>query len=292
MPRNQDLHDECVELFEEYLERTKNETLILMPKKDLFGNPLLKPNANRFNNEEKRIQARIRFENIFGDASRKYHSAIMLTLTSGQWHRNIFEDTKKFQENFNKLITCIRKEAKDQRIADLVKRNPEFLRVRISKNYHNTPGGADMSGYEYSSDMLTPHDEKPLTSFLEAAESFQIRTRTARRHKGMQGRTESDAQYFKRIRSTQKAHNVTASELREAAAEYIKQDFNLKLPYLCVWEFQRNGNVHYHIIIFGISWLKRNDEISRIWQEYGQGQITKINKISWNEERGYTWAAG
>jgi len=292
IPHHPELFGECVDLFQDYLERTQNECLVLMPKKDLFGEPLLKPNANRFNNEEKRIQARIRFENIFGDASRKYHSAIMLTLTSGQWHRNIFEDTKKFQENFNKLITRLRKEAKDQRINDLVKRNPEFLRVRIAKNLTHTPGGADMAGYEFSSDLLTPHDEKPLTSFLEAAESFQIRTRTARRHEGLQGRIESDSQYFKRIKNTQKARNVTASELREAAAEYIKQDYNLKLPYLCVREFQRNGNVHYHIIIFGISWLKRNDEISRIWQEYGQGQITKINKISWNQERGYTWAAG
>lgn len=292
IPHNIELFEECVELFKDYLERTKNETLVLMPKKDLFGDPLLKPNANRFQNEEKRIQARIRFENIFCDASRKYKSAVMLTLTSGQWHRNIFEDTKKFQENFNRLITRLRKEAKDQRIADLVKRNPEFLRVRIAKNLRHTPGGADMAGYEYSHDLLTPHDEKPLTSFLEAAESFQIRTRTARRHEGIQGRTESDAQYFARIRRTQKAQNVTASELRQAAAEYVGTDQNLKLPYLCVREFQRNGNVHYHIVIFGISWLKRNDEISRIWQEYGQGQITKINKISWNQERGYTWAAG
>ena len=116
IPHHPELFGECVDLFQDYLERTQNECLVLMPKKDLFGEPLLKPNANRFNNEEKRVQARIRFENIFGDASRKYHSAIMLTLTSGQWHRNIFEDTKKFQENFNRLITRLRKEAKDQRI--------------------------------------------------------------------------------------------------------------------------------------------------------------------------------
>lgn len=292
IPHNQDLYDECIEHFEDYLERTKNESLVLLPKKDIWGVPILKPNANRFNNEERRIQARIRFENIFMDASRKYKTAIMLTLTSGQWHRNIFEDTKKFQENFNKLITRLRKEAKDQRINDLVKRNPEFLRVRISKTLNNTPGGEEMAGYEFSSDILTPHEKKPLTSFLEAAESFQIRTRTARRHEGLQGRDESDAQYFKRVRSTQKAQNVTASEFRQAAAEYIKDDQNLKLPYICVREFQRNGNVHYHVVIFGISWLKRNDEISKIWQEYGQGKITKINKISWHQERGYTWAAG
>jgi hypothetical protein len=292
IPRNKDLLEDCVEFFEDYLERTKNECLVLMPKKDLWGDPIIKPNANRFNNEEKRIQARIRFENVFGDASRKYKTAIMLTLTSGQWHRNIFEDFQKFQENFNKLITRLRKEAKDQRVNDLVKRNPEFLRVRISRNISSTPGGESMSGYEYSSDILTPHNEKHLTSFLEAVESFQIRTRTARRHEGLQGRNESDAQYFKRVRRQQKAHNISASELKAAAVEYIKCDDNLKLPYLCVREFQKNGNVHYHIIIFGIGWLKRNDDVSRIWQEYGQGKITKINKIVYNEERGYTWAPG
>jgi hypothetical protein len=290
--RNMETFEDCVDLFLDYLERTQNECLVLMPKKDLFGEPLLKPNANRFNNEEKRIQARIRFENIFGDASRKYKNAVMLTLTSGQWHRNIFEDTKKFQENWNKLITRLRKEAKDKRIHDLVKRNPEFLKVRVSKNIQNMPGGGEMAGYEFSSDLLIPHEEKPLTSFLEAAESFQIRTRTARRHEGLQGRNESDAEYFQRIRRTQKAQNVTASELREAASDYIKTDQNLRLPYLCVREFQRNGNVHYHVIIFGINWLKDNDKISRIWQEYGQGKITKINSINWSQERGYIWAPG
>ncbi|WP_011307210.1 hypothetical protein [Methanosarcina barkeri] len=292
IPNNQELFDECVEDFQDYLERTTNERLVLMPKKDIFGDPLFKPNANRFNNEEKRIEARLRFENIFGDASRKYKSAILLTLTSGQWHRNIFEDTKKFQENFNKLITRLRKEAKDQRINDLVKRNPEFLRVKISKNLNNMPGGKEMAGYEFSSDILTPHAEKSLTSFLEATESFQVRTRTARRHEGLQGRNESDAEYFRRIRRTQKTQNIKTSEFRKAATEYVKSDNNLKLPYLCVREFQRNGNVHYHIVIFGIRWLKRNDEISKIWQEYGQGKITKINKISWNDTQGYIWAPG
>lgn len=245
IPHNSELFEECVELFQDYLERTSGESLVLMPKKDPWGVPILKPNANRFNNEEKRIEARIRFENIFNDASRKYKSAVMLTLTSGQWHRNIFEDTKMFQENFNKLITRLRKEAKDKRLNELVKRNPEFLKVRLYKNLVNIP------------------EEE--------------------------GREESDYTRFNRVRNEQKIHNGTASVFRKAAFDYAKADNNLKLPYLCVREFQRNGNVHYHVVIFGMNWLKHNNEISRIWQEYGQGKITKINKIRWNEERGYIW---
>lgn len=289
IPNNQDLFEECVELFENYLERTEGEKLVLLPKKDPWGEPVFLPNANRFNNENKRAQARIRFENIFNDAGRKYKSAIMLTLTSGQWHDNIFDDVKLFQANWNKLITRLRKDAKDKRVNDLIRRNPEFLKVQVQKNFIEMPGGGEMAAYEYSSDILTPHSEKSLETFLEAAESFQIRTRTKRRHEGLQGRDESDAAYFERIKKQQHTHNKTAQDLREAAREYVKCDQNLKMPYLCVREFQKNGNVHYHVIIFGISWLKSNDEISRIWQEYGQGKITKINKIRLDNERGYIW---
>ncbi len=290
IPRNQELFEECVELFEQYLGRTTDERLVLLPKKDPWGEPVLLPNANRFNNEEKRAQSRIRFENIFNDAGRKWKSAVMLTLTSGQWHDNIFDDVKLFQENWNKLITRLRKEAKDSRVRDLIRRNPEFLKVRVQKNIIEMPGGGEMAAYEYSSDILTPHSEKSLETFLEAAESFQIRTRTKRRHEGLQGREESDAAYFECIRGQQRAHNATAQDLRQAAREYVKCDQNLKMPYLCVREFQRNGNIHYHVIIFGISWLKPNDEISKIWQQYGQGKITKINKIRWNDGRGYMWS--
>lgn len=290
IPRNQELFEECVELFEQYLGRTTDERLVLLPKKDPWGEPVLLPNANRFNNEEKRAKSRITFENIFNDAGRKWKSAVMLTLTSGQWHDNIFDDVKLFQENWNKLITRLRKEAKDSRVRDLIRRNPEFLKVRVQKNLIEMPGGGEMAAYEYSSDILTPHSEKSLETFLEAAESFQIRTRTKRRHEGLQGRDESDAAYFERIRGQQRAHNATAQDLRQAAREYVKCDQNLKMPYLCVREFQRNGNIHYHVIIFGISWLKPNDEISKIWQQYGQGKITKINKIRWNDGRGYMWS--
>lgn len=289
IPNNQELFEFAVEKFQDYLFRTTGERLVLLPKDDPWAPPVLLPNANRFNNEDKRAESRIRFENIFNDASRKYKNAIMLTLTSGQWHDNIFDDVKKFQENWNKLITRLRKEAKDKRIQELIKKNPEFLRIKLQKTLSEMPGGGSLSGYEFSSDLLTPHTEKSLTSFLEAVESFQVRTRTARRHEGLQGPEESDAEYFKRIKSQQRAHNVKASELRKAAREYIKIDNSLKMPYLCVREFQRNGNVHYHVIIFGIRYLKHNDEISQIWQQYGQGKITKINKIRWSDTHGYTW---
>jgi hypothetical protein len=244
IPNNEEIKEECVELFEEYMNRSSNELLVLMPKNPFSGEPIIKPNANRFNNEEKRTEARIRFENIFNDAGKTYKNAIMLTLTSGQWHNNIFEDVRAFQANFHKLITRLRKEAKDKRIKNLIKKNPGFLKTKIYKNLIEIP------------------EEK---------------------------RKGSEFSAFHQSRKEQKIHNKMYSEFRNAASDYTKSDNSLKLPYLCVREFQQNGNIHYHIIIFGISWLKNNDEIEKIWKEYGQGTITKTNKIKFNEERGYIW---
>ena len=57
-----------------------------------------------------------------------------MTLTNDQkLHANLFEANKSHQENWNKLITRLRKEAKDERIKELVRKNPEFLKVRAPK---------------------------------------------------------------------------------------------------------------------------------------------------------------
>jgi hypothetical protein len=64
----------------------------------------------------------------------------------------------------------------------------------------------------------------------------------------MQGRDESDAQYFKWIQKKERVYNASAAELRNAAEEYVKSDNSLKFPYICVREYRKIGNVHYHII--------------------------------------------
>ena len=249
IPNNEQAYEKILDLFEDYKERTASERLVMLPKKDHMALPIkLLRNANRFNDESKKMTMRLRYENLFYDAGRKYNSAVMMTLTNDQkLHNNVFEANKSHQENWNKLITRLRKEAKDERVKELVKKNPEFLKVRIPKNLIAMPGGGEMADYEFSSDILTPHSQKSLPAFLEAAESFQCRTRAARRYEGLQGRDESDSHYFKRIQKREKVHNATAAELRAAAEEYIKSDNSLKFPYICVREYQKNGNVHYHI---------------------------------------------
>lgn len=293
IPQNEEIKDQIEMLFYDYKQRTTNECLVMLPKKDYFGLPLLLKNANRFNDEQKKIVLRLRYENLFRDASSRYKSAVMVTLTTDQkLHANMFEANKTHQDNWNRLIIRIRKEAKDERIRDLIRKNPEFLKVKVPKHIFEIPSGSELAAYEFSSDVLTPHPQKSLQAFLEASNSFQCRTRARRIHEGLQGDDESDSQYFKRIQKQERLHNVSAAELRAAAEEYIKSDNSLKFPYICVREYQKNGNVHFHIIIFGIRWLMPAKKLSQLWEEYGQGSQVNLNAIRLDEERGYVWESG
>lgn len=57
------------------------------------------------------------------------------------------------------------------------------------------------------------------------------------------------------------------------------------LPYVCVREFQDNGRVHFHIVLFGIhlpptkKGAPWNNPISKTWKKYGQGEITDVKNL-------------
>jgi len=46
--------------------------------------------------------------------------------------------------------------------------------------------------------------------------------------------------------------------------------------YLNVYEFQKNGRLHMHIVFFNVRWLIDGEEMSKLWQKYGQGSVVKF----------------
>lgn len=56
--------------------------------------------------------------------------------------------------------------------------------------------------------------------------------------------------------------------------------------YINVNEFMENGLIHQHIIIFGISWLAKREQISEDWKRCGQGQIVKALAVHRNQKTG------
>ncbi len=86
---------------------------------------------------------------------------------------------------------------------------------------------------------------------------------------------------------------------------YLRKHFkksSKQMPYINVREFQQNGRLHMHIVLFGISLpqnvvdskrkIYTNDLVEDAWIRYGQGSVTDTRPLSWNEEKQMLWWDG
>ena len=62
-----------------------------------------------------------------------------------------------------------------------------------------------------------------------------------------------------------------------------------KLTYICVREFQKNGRLHFHVVIFGLNWLLPIKVLRHFWVSYGGGPVINICAMRQTPE-GWTWA--
>jgi len=81
---------------------------------------------------------------------------------------------------------------------------------------------------------------------------------------------------------------------------FLRRKTGRKLRYVNVREFQKNGRLHMHVIVFGLS-LKQdvvdkrrniftNSMIQNAWIRYGQGSITNVIPLKYDNDRGLlTW---
>jgi len=67
---------------------------------------------------------------------------------------------------------------------------------------------------------------------------------------------------------------------------FLRRRFKKKIDYINVAEFQRNGIIHFHIVIFGFRWLMSQRELSKIWKKYGMGEIVYIYRLKFSDNEG------
>ena len=60
------------------------------------------------------------------------------------------------------------------------------------------------------------------------------------------------------------------------------------LTYIKVNEFQNNGRLHFHLVIFGINWIMPIKLLKKIWVSYGGGLVMNTCAIAQTKE-GWTW---
>jgi hypothetical protein len=80
---------------------------------------------------------------------------------------------------------------------------------------------------------------------------------------------------------------------REERTEALKpmREENFRPKYLMVYEFQKNGMIHGHCVIFGTQWLDSFEQIKADWQRLGQGERIHVYGIK-NEGAAWQWSKG
>jgi hypothetical protein len=82
---------------------------------------------------------------------------------------------------------------------------------------------------------------------------------------------------------------LTRAEKKEIREKLDEKNISFRPRYVAVNEFQKNGLIHMHIMIFGRSWLDHRNKISADWVRCGQGQIVDVCAVSRNSKNEWLW---
>lgn len=67
------------------------------------------------------------------------------------------------------------------------------------------------------------------------------------------------------------------------------KSINPNAGFIKIDEFQRNGSLHFHIMIFGVKWLDLKNNIRYHWVKYGGGSIIGLRSAYNDPTHGWTW---
>lgn len=99
-------------------------------------------------------------------------------------------------------------------------------------------------------------------------------------------RTTQAATFQKQGYTPDEIENLLKSDEFDAYIEQEMDGRSFRPKYVAVNEFMENGLIHMHIMLFGISWLARRDQISEDWERCGQGKIVKAIATHRNPKTG------
>lgn len=85
-----------------------------------------------------------------------------------------------------------------------------------------------------------------------------------------------------------KAFGPALNQFLTYVRKKVKANGYGKLSYISANEFQKNGLLHAHIVIFGIPYLDHYKRVSYLWSRTGQGQIVYLYSLR-KDSKGWYW---
>jgi len=98
----------------------------------------------------------------------------------------------------------------------------------------------------------------------------------------------------KRFHSVEEANKAFGPALNRFMTYIRKRVRGLgygKLSHITAYEFQKNGLLHAHIVIFGVPYLEHYKRISYLWSRTGQGSIVYLYGLN-KDGKGWYWKRG
>jgi|GEM_PF-1460064 hypothetical protein len=83
--------------------------------------------------------------------------------------------------------------------------------------------------------------------------------------------------------------NQTTKQAWGLFTKFLNRTLPARAEWIKTAEFQQNGMLHYHIMIFGINWLCHKSVIQYAWRHYGGGSILDIHTIR-QDYTGWHWS--
>lgn len=255
--------------FLNYKNRINNQVLVLFPdptKSDNFFAPVrTMPWSTRFTDKNIMRAKQAEYHSLWDNAALKFDKSVMVTLTNDpKLFDNLLEANKSHMTAVNAFFSFVK-----HRVESEKKRYPDFkiLNEAVKRGY-------------------------PLTfESLSGLRGLYIR----RLHEQYQ--RQYPAVTRKEFKDSIIDGSLSYSDIKALILEGYKISSHFKnLPddyehtYINVLEFQFNGRLHSHIIMFGLDYLMDVHELSRKWKDYGRGEIVHTYALKKNPMTNiWTW---
>lgn len=235
-------------------------------KPDNFFAPLLTlPYSTRFTDKRKQKAALAQYYSMWENGALQHNKALLVTITEDpKAHTNLWETNKNHSKGMNSLISMLKKRIKAE-----IHRYPDFRILYEAVKKGITLDYTSLSGLRNRYIKLLHQQYRrsnPEVSYHEFKNQL------------IQG------SFSQEFLSSLILEGYTAS----SHFKDVKED-SYEFKYINIGEFQFNGRLHSHFLIFGLDYIIDVHELSKKLPDYGLGSITHIYSLKKNPQNPMAW---
>jgi len=275
--------------FEKYLGSIKGKQIMLQHKES--GQLKFIDYQTRFTDKTRQDGTIARYHGVWETAGTGYNTGVMLTLTSyppseapKHLHRSSLHHVDRhFGPAWNAFISKLTKRNRAIRRDELL----DLKRIEVQKYRPVTmkaercwhcSGSGKVPGVTRATQIRTCPRCKGKGHLMKIALCKDERTDALL---PMSKKYLCDQKLAEIIKTEPDRIELTEEEIAEASAPA-----NFRPQYLSVYEFQKNGLLHSHVVILGKSYLAYWEDIALDWMKTGQGERIHVYGI---QKQGDTW---